>query len=247
MKSISALSQSPSFLKQTLCVLLIYPLLMMTAACNFSNALDDLGQDFAKVTPFLNLIPAFVCPVDESVCPTVTNAEQIAVAAGIGVSKLFTDWSTASAAAQPGLLAQLIATEQTFQKDQSALIVDAQVKNVNAQTEISGIATALETATGDALTLLQDAQMSGGTTAALANVLKEATPVDSYSGPLLATAIMNPLGLFKSADTFKLKSGRIVHSYHYHRQQVLNVLKENNLDPQVAKVAAEKLKVVKSL
>lgn len=231
-----------SFRKQLLAVALVYPILML-AACNFSTGLQEAGKIIATITPFINLVPAFVCPVEAALCGPVTIADQVAVTAATDVSNFFDQWSVASAAAQPGILNQLLAGVATLKTDQAALIAAAQVKNTAAATQINGIATSIEGAITDLATLLQQAQAGGGTTAALAAVLEDADP--SYEGPVIATWVANPLNVFKSPNTLKLKSGAKVHTVHYRKAQILATLSVKTGDPAVDAVSAAKLKALK--
>lgn len=232
---------------KALTVMALCAVMLVAPACNFSTGLQEAGTFIAEAKPFVDLVPAFVCPFSTNACADVTRAQQIADPAMSVVSKTFTDWSAASTAAQPGLLGQLTAAIQTAQQDQAAVISAARVENPAAQTKLNGIASSLEASMSDLLTLLQQAKAGGGTTAALAKVLEDATPEYETYSSVPALLIANPLRVFSSPNTLKLKSGQKIHTYHYHKCKIMWVLSEKSGDKNVDAIAKAKLAVLKKL
>jgi hypothetical protein len=226
---------------------LLCGVLIVAPACNFATGLEEAAKVITEVAPFVNLIPAFVCPFNAGACAAVTATEAIADPAMTAVSNYFNAWSAASAAAQPGILGQLMAALETARQDQGSLIAAAHVDNAAAQTKINGIASSIEGSMEDLVTLLRQAQAGGGTTAALAKILEEATPEWEASPVLLATWVANPLRMFASANTLKLKSGAKVHTYRYRKGQIASVLGTKTGNAAVDGIAAAKLKTLKAL
>jgi len=236
-------------MKRILALLVACTVAMSTMACNFASVLEETASIINKVEPFIALVPAFVCPFAAAACPVVSAADQLAQKAMTDLSADFNRWASASAAAQPGLLAQVLIAAQQAQQDQAALIQDAQVKNTAAQTEINGVASSIEGSIADLITLLEQTQAGGGTTAALTNVMDSAVPVweREFSGPVLAAWFANPLRIFASPDTLKLRSGQTVHTFHYYKSQVIKTLAWKTTDKQVAAICATQLTLIKGL
>lgn len=243
------LKRSFFWASQFLAICLLCSLMIVTQACNFSAGLEEIANTITKVDPFINLIPAFVCPFDPTICPAVTATDKLITTAMGTVSQDFSAWSSAAATAQPGLLSQLIVAVNQVQNDQASLIQEAQVKNSNAQTVVNGVASSIEGSISDLLTLLQQAQASGGTSAALASMLKDATPgYDEVRMPgVYATFLGNPLRVFASPNTLKLKGGKTIHTYHYYKAQIVKQLSWSTTDTQVKAICVAQLKVVKGL
>jgi len=227
------------YLSQCALIGLLCGLMISAPACNFSTGLQEAEHYLSEIQPFVSLVPAFVCPFDANACSAVNSALQVEQPAELAVSGFFNDWAAASSAAQPALLSQVIAAIAPLQKDQAALIAAAQVKNSAAQTKIDGILNSVETSTIDFLNLLQEARSGGGTSAALASVIENDEA--SYETPVLAFFVANPLKVFYSSNTLKLKSGRKIHTVKYHKSYIVSVLKVKTGDAQVDAIAKQKL------
>lgn len=221
-------------------------LMIAAPACTFQQGLQEVEKTLAIAGPFIDLIPAFVCPIDATACTTVQGLASTASAVDSVGTTLVNNWINALPATQPSILGNAIAGIQAEQKSQEALIAAAHVTNQASQAKISGIASSLSDATLSLLTLLQQAQAGGGTTQALAELIMNSTP--EYDDVFPATLLFpNPVHLFVKADTIKLKSGMKIHTSSYHKNRVLDVLKKKSGDPIIDAIAQAKYKALKSL
>jgi hypothetical protein len=203
-------------MKKALAVLAIATLLLSNAACTFDSVLSEIRSTITKFAPLLPLIEMAACIVPANpVCLAVeafgTKAEPLA--ADVGAA--FTAWSQASAAAQPGKLPQLITAVETWQ---TALKNGLTIPGISPSA-LALIEADLNSAT-DLLTALEAAEKGGGTTAALAQVINEATPMDD--GPLYA--FINPLNALRKPRTLKLKNGAVIHTWAWHKGILLQKL-----------------------
>ena len=231
--------------------LFLVPVLVIgQTSCNFATGLSTLSSDLEKIQPFLQLVPAFVCGFSTDVCSQVEKATALAVNEDSTLSALFQTWSAASAQAQPGLFAQMVAACQVLQGQEATLVQAAQVKNSAEQTQVNAMISAILGATGDLWLLIEEVQSKGGTSQALAEILDQADPERDTLSPWLAavsakTIAAYPLKLFKSSETYKLKSGAVVHTWKYHQKNLLARLSKKTGNVPVDALSATLAKQVK--
>lgn len=214
--------------------LIVLPLLLLVAACSFSNVLSEIGSTITKFAPLLPLVEVAACAVPSSACTSVSSFVNTATPFATSVGSAFTAWSTASADAQPGKLPQLITAIQTWQGQLKA--------GLSIPGLSSGATSVLEAelnATNDLLTSLEAALQAGGTSKALAGVIDSAEPLDAeqdgdgakiaYSVPSgQVLAVFTPLRLVRAPRTFKLKNGAVIHTWTYHKGVALEQLKKKS-------------------
>ncbi len=224
---------------------LLLCLVIITCAWSCSNALAEISKYEQEILPFAELVPAFVCPVSPVACTAVTAGMQVFNPVAQDVSSLFSQWSTASASAQPGLIAQLLVTVQQLQDAEATLVKDAQVKNPNAQAQINGVTSSLLAATGDFLKLLVATQTQGGTTQAFNEVMRDAVPV-SDSALAFWSAGKTITYLFVKSDSLKLKNGAVIHTWDYHKRTLRTKLLHATGDAQVDAISKKLAEQVKT-
>ena len=216
----------------------------LTACPAFSTVLGDIGGTITKFAPLLLIAEGAACAFAGPACTVLTGIVNQALPLASGLAGAFSAWSSASAAAQPGLLPQVIAAVTTWQ---------AQLKQGLAVPGLSASATAILEAelnyANDILITLQAAEQGGGTSAALARVIDEATPIydDTGAGPATLLAVWNPVHLVKAPRGYKLKNGATVHAWAYHCDAMYSALQKKSGNPTIDKTNAATVAKIKAL
>jgi hypothetical protein len=217
--------------------------LAVVPACSlaeFQAVLSEIGSTVTKFAPLLPLVQVAACvvPTDPACGPIgtfVTTATPLAT----GIGAAFTAWSQASSADQPGKLPQLIT---------AVTVWNNAIKNGLQIPDLSASATAeLETELNAGLSLLATLEAdltAGGTTTALADVFRDATPLDA-TGPLLA--FWSPVRLVRTPRSFKLKNGAVVHTWAWHKGILLAKLKLKTSNAAVNNANKSAIEAIKKL
>jgi len=142
----------------------------MLEGCTLASALTEADNILKLIAPLGDGVAAIVEVVDPGIAVAVSAAAKIYDAAATAVENFLDDWAAASAAAQPGILAQAYAALQTLQQDAASLIAAAQVKASAAASTIAAIFSTVIAEISALLTIIPQIGAMGGTTAALARV-----------------------------------------------------------------------------
>jgi hypothetical protein len=143
-----------------------FPFLAFT--CNLSTWLTESANILKFITPLADGIGPIIALIDPALSPLIIAAQNIFDKGSAALQGFLTQWANASAAAQPGIMAQLEATLSSFSASAANLLAAAQVKNPTYASEIQAIATSLNAELSNLSSLIAQAKSSGGTTAALA-------------------------------------------------------------------------------
>jgi|ERR1035437_1321805 hypothetical protein len=136
--------------------------------CGTASALAEADNILMFIAPLGDGVAAIVEIADPPIAPLVAAAVAIYDPAVTAVEQFLGDWSKASAAAQPGILAQALAATQALQADAAKLIAAAQVKNATAAAEIGAIFGALTGEIAALIKAIAHIGSLGGTKASLA-------------------------------------------------------------------------------
>jgi hypothetical protein len=150
--------------------------------CSLASALTEADNILILIAPLGDGVAAIVEIVDPAIAPAVIAADKIYDLALIAVENLLTEWAAASAAAQPGILAQAEEAIVTLQQDAQALIAAAQVKGAAAMAEITAIFGAVLGEIAALLKIIPQIGGMGGTTVALNAAAKSGKL--HFKGPL---------------------------------------------------------------
>ena len=149
----------------------------------------------------------------------------------------------------PGRLSQVIAALQTWQTQLQAGFT---VPGLSAaqQAQYTPMIEAELNASADLLTTLKAAEQAGGTPAALAQVIDEATPLDSAQSAddyMAFISVGKVFRLVRAPRTFRLKNGAVVHTWAYHRAQLLEKMSKPTGDKQIDAWRAKCIDQIKKL
>jgi len=239
--------QSPAAKMVAICFLVLG--ISVTQGCaSFSTVLSDISSSLGKFAPLLVIAEGAVCVVTGPACSLVTSFVTTAEPFAVQLESAFTAWSSASAAAAPGDLNQVIAALGAWQ---AQLKAGLNIPGLSAaqQAQYNPMIMAELNAATDFATTLQAAQQAGGTTKALAQVIEEAQPIE-VGGPddyLAFWDLTKVFRLVRAPRTFKLKNGAVVHSWAYHKAQLLEKMSKKTGDAQVDAWRAKCIAQIKSL
>jgi hypothetical protein len=220
-------------------VVLTLVLSVCLVGCGLSAVLSEIATSITKFAPLLSAAQGVVCAISGPGCLAVEAFVHIALPFSGEVSQAFSVWSTASAAAQPGKLPQVIAALQAWQTQlQKGLTIPG--LSASQQIQYNGIIQAELGAVADLLVTLQAAEKNGGTTAALAQLINEAEP--AYEPNQFAVWIP-----FRAPRTLKLKNGAVIHTWAYHKSVLVEKLSKKTGDAQVDKASETALALIKKL
>lgn len=144
-----------------------------TESCNLASALNEANNIIKLVAPLGDGVAAIVEVADPPLAIAVAGADKLYDAGVVAVENLLSSWATASAAAQPGILAQTQAAIVNLQSNVNSLIVTAQVKNPTSLAEIGTITGAMTSEISALLTIIPQIGALGGTTTALSKVVQK--------------------------------------------------------------------------
>jgi hypothetical protein len=201
----------------------------VSTGCTLSGVLSEISSDVGKFSPLLGIAEGIVCVVGGPACAAVEAFVNIATPEAAQVQTATAAWSSASAAAQPGKLNQVLVALNTWQ---TQLKNGFNIPGLNSvqQAKYSPMIQAELNLTADAITLAESTQQAGGTTQAMLDVINSATPIDGncigsicYDDSTASDylAFFNPLksiGRIHTARKYRLKNGAEVHTWAYHKQ-----------------------------
>lgn len=154
--------------KKTFTSFLLIPLLIavsFTAACSWSNVLADGIKILSYIPLAVNIALPLVC-IDAAICPQATAASQLINVAQAEVLRLFQAWQAASAASQPGVLAQLQTAIQTLNQNYQVLLTAFKVGDAGISGEVGAILAACLASINQIAQLTSTVLAAGGTKAA---------------------------------------------------------------------------------
>jgi hypothetical protein len=132
-----------------------------------SSILTEVDNILMFIAPLGDGAAAIIEIADPPLAPLVQTAVAIYDKAIPVIEKYITDWAAASAAAQPGILAQLLATVQALQTDVRSIINSVTGVSATVLAEINSITASILGEVSALLKAIVSLGSAGGTTAAL--------------------------------------------------------------------------------
>ena len=156
--------------------------LLTGCTVTLADVLTEIGNVLKFIAPLIAGVLPIVEVADPILAPAVTAANAVFQAGVTAVSGFLDDWSAASAAAQPGIWAQVEAAAQALQADIAQLLAAARVSDPTTSSEVVSITTIAAQEVAAMLTFIAGLKATGGTTAALNQVAAK------YTGSLTPAA-----------------------------------------------------------
>ena len=146
---------------------------LVLGGCTFEQSAEEVLTILNDTLPEVQGIGAVVAIADPAISPAIVAGiaayQNALTIAGTG----FTQWQTADAANQPGALGSFEAAMTVLKDNFAQIVVLAHVKNQAHQNSIDLLASAVESAITEVVTLVLQTKAAGGTTTAALLVLHE--------------------------------------------------------------------------
>lgn len=152
--------------KKGIGLVLLSSVVVVEEACTLESAINEADNILTLIAPLGDGVASVISIADPPIAPAVLAASGIYDAAVKAVENFLSDWATATAAAQPGILSETQTAVQVLNQDASNLIAASQVKDPTTAAEIGSITAAITDEISALLKVIPQIGAMGGTTAA---------------------------------------------------------------------------------